>query len=215
MAVSINLTQTSQTTKCFPPEELLIQDGLRRYPDPIGMTAGAACPVVLFLTPCDGSYLRSNLAQPIIRSLREVAFMEFEQVSCRKETQQEPPPKSDAGSLHQEAYEKSAVYPVPPPVPFPPFPGTDVITQEAVIVGNILDSGNARLAAARLQADLIQLRPNRYYQNLLLSQVDLCDRKGFGSDLSLGYYNPYRGGFMHAFIKPSIYQPLPTYPVYY
>lgn len=130
------------------------------------------------------------------------------------ESRREAAPKAVNSPLHNEAYEKSAVYPVPLPLPGP-VPSVDVITQEAVIVGNILDSGNAQLAAARLQADMIQLRPNRYYQNLLLNQVDLCDRKGFGSDLSLGYYNPYRGGFMHAFIKPSIYQPVPRLPIYY
>ncbi len=99
--------------------------------------------------------------------------------------------------------------------PNPNLPRIDIINREASMLGLMLDSGNAQLAQLRLQNDLIQLRPNRYAQNLLLNQLNIMDRKGVGSDLMLGHYNPYNQTFSYGYIVPSVFRPYPTFPVYY
>lgn len=87
------------------------------------------------------------------------------------------------------------------------------IAQEARNIGILLDTGNGPLAAQRLQNDLIRLRPDRYAQNELISQVFRNDRKGFGADLVLGRWDPLSGGWSQGFIRQSPYGPV--YPIYY
>jgi hypothetical protein len=89
------------------------------------------------------------------------------------------------------------------------------IALEARNIGILLDTGNGMLAARRLQADLIRLRPDRYAQNELIFQVNQMDRKGFGSDLVLGRWNPLLGGWEQGYIVQSPFRRGPVYPVYY
>lgn len=134
------------------------------------------------------------------------------QNEVNKETQQN---NAVATSFHNEAYDPQAIAFYPGTFNNGYVPGADVIAQEGLIVANMLDAGNFQFAAARLQNDLIQLRPNRYAQNLLLTDVNLYDRKGVGSDLNLGYFNPYTQAFTSGYITPSVYRPFPTYPLSY
>ncbi len=153
-----------------------------------------------------------------MNELRRVQMeLELEQSIQAKETKPESAQEQKCtASLQQDAFQTKSLAYFPGPVNGQwNLPGVDVITQEGMILGQILDSGNTQLAAARLQADLYQLRPNRYAQNLLLNNVNLYDRKGLGSDLSLGYYNPYTAAFSHGYIIPSVYRPYPTIPLSY
>lgn len=148
---------------------------------------------------------------------------ELFQNDCAKEA---PGCDNNNSKLHQEAYEANSLLPVGStaavaagwyPTPFPtPVPNPyDRIAQEGRILGAMLDSGNFVFAQQRLQADLYQLRPDRYAQNLLLNNVNLYDRKGIGSDLQLGSFNPYTQSFTHGYIIQSVFRPYPTYPVWY
>ncbi len=89
------------------------------------------------------------------------------------------------------------------------------IAQEARNIGILLDTGNGQLAARQLQADLIRLRPDRYAQNELLFQVNQLDRKGVGSDLVLGQWDPRIGGWDQGYIVQSRFSNGPVYPVWY
>jgi hypothetical protein len=142
--------------------------------------------------------------------------MDFDQVSCQREIRQElPPEKSATIPLHQEAYgTKTLDYPATAVNGSWNLPGVDLV-QEGKILGIMLDGGNAQLVAARLQNDLLGLRPDRNAQNFLLNQVSLNDRKGIGSDLILGYYDARTGSYMQRYIIPSASRPYPTYPLIY
>lgn len=89
------------------------------------------------------------------------------------------------------------------------------IAREAQTIGLLLDTGNGALAAQRMQADLIRLRPDRYAQNEFINQVFLRERKGVGSDLVLGRWDPLSGGWTSGFIRQSPFYPGPVYPIYY
>ena len=142
--------------------------------------------------------------------------MDFDATLRTQERNNETEQQNSALScLHNEAYDAKSIAFNPGTINAGYLPGTDVIAQEALIVANMLDAGNFQFAAARLQNDLIQLRPNRYAQNLLLNEVNLYDRKGVGSDLNLGYYNPYTQGYTFGYIIPSVYRPYPSYPLSY
>lgn len=143
-------------------------------------------------------------------------MVELENNALKNEAKQDSKLEDVNVALLQDAnLDTKALAYFPGPVSGPHLPRLDLIAQEGRLLGQMLDSGNFQWAASRLQADLIQLRPNRYAQNALLNQVNMYDRKGIGSDLSLGYYNPYTASFSHGYVIPSVYRPYPTYPVYY
>jgi hypothetical protein len=141
--------------------------------------------------------------------------MDFDQVSCRREIEQNLQNKSNGGSLHKEAYDaKPLNYPRPADSTLN-LPGLD-LAQEARTLGIMLDSGgNAQLVASRLQNDLFRLRPDRNAQNSLLNMVGSYERKGIGSDLVLSYYDQQTQSYLQRYIIPSASRPYPTYPLMY
>ena len=146
--------------------------------------------------------------------------MGFENQQCN-DAAKESACSNNYSNLHQEAYESQSLLPVGSTAAVAaqwyPYPnnGYDQIAQEGRYLGMMLDSGQFGYVQQRLQNDLYRLRPDRYAQNLLLNNVNLYDRKGVGSDLSLGSYNPYNQTYSHGFIIQSVYRPIPTYPLFY
>lgn len=108
----------------------------------------------------------------------------------------------------------------PPPEPIPvPAPAQDDpwMQLEGTIISNLLDDGDSDAAANRIKSDLYALRGNLDAQNTFLEIVDGGDRKGTGTDLKLGAWNPDTGTFdsievLPALTDPGNGTPIDTYP---
>lgn len=93
------------------------------------------------------------------------------------------------------------------PIPVP-NPDEDPWMQlESNVISSLLDAGDSDAAATRLKSDLYALRGNLDAQNTLLDLVDQNDRKGAGTDLKLGVWNPDTGTYENIEVLPALTDP--------
>jgi hypothetical protein len=107
--------------------------------------------------------------------------------------------------------------PAPVPLPAPPQQDDPWMQLEGNVISTLLDDGDSNAAATRLSSDLYALRGNLDAQNTLLGMVDSNDRKGTGTDLKLGNWNPDTGTYdtievLPALTDPGDGTPINTYP---
>ncbi len=107
--------------------------------------------------------------------------------------------------------------PRPEPLPVPAPQDDPWMQLEGTIITTLMDDGDSDAAATRLKSDLYALRGNLDAQNTLLEIVDGGDRKGTGTDLKLGAWNPNTGTFDSIEVLPALTDPgsgtqIDTYP---
>lgn len=102
---------------------------------------------------------------------------------------------------------------VEPPIPVPTYEDDPWMQMEGTVIPALLDSGNSDSAANRLNSDLYALRGNIEAQNVLLGMVEKGDRKGAGTDLRLGEWNPATGTFDSIEVLPALTDPGKGIPV--
>ena len=108
----------------------------------------------------------------------------------------QPPPPPDQPKPEPE-----------PPIPVPTYDDDPWMKLESTVISSLLDAGDSDAAANRLKSDLYALRGNMEAQNTLLDLVDQNDRKGAGSDLKLGDWNPDTGTYDGVEVLPALTDP--------
>ncbi|MBX9694772.1 MAG: hypothetical protein K2Z81_20460, partial [Cyanobacteria bacterium] len=94
-----------------------------------------------------------------------------------------------------------------PPIPVPTYDDDPWMKLESTVISSLLDAGDSDAAATRLKSDLYALRGNMDAQNTLLDLVDQNDRKGAGTDLKLGDWNPDTGTYEGIEVLPALTDP--------
>lgn len=93
------------------------------------------------------------------------------------------------------------------PIPVPNPDDDPWMQLESNVISSLLDAGDSDAAATRLKSDLYALRGNLDAQNTLLDLVDQNDRKGAGTDLKLGAWNPDTGTYEEIEVLPALTDP--------